>query len=392
MFMEKHLENGKTILRTLNDEGYEAYFVGGFVRDALLGRASGDIDITTNATPQVVERLFDRTVLTGKAFGTVTVLIEGEPFEVTTYRKETEYDNHRHPNSISFAETLEEDLSRRDFTVNQLVMDKDGNVYDAFGGKDDLQERRIRTIGDPSERFSEDALRMLRAFRFAAQLDFSIEEGTLDAIEKKRHLIPKISVERIQDELVKLFDAPRKKEAIESMRRTKVDETLNLENGLAILLSLDGPSDHVESFAIMHSVDALDMDHYRFSNDFKNTVETLSQLHKKTFQHGFGPEDLFHYGLSACLKANRINVLRGGKDEQALIRRLDDSLVIRDATDLAFKGKDIKQELPIDHPPHISEILSKLIHEVLRGEIPNTYGALKKRAEEILTLLKERDT
>lgn len=193
------------IIDRLYDSGFEAYAVGGCVRDTLLGRNPQDWDITTSATPQQVKKLFERTVDTGIEHGTVTVMLDHVGYEVTTYRIDGEYEDSRHPKDVTFTSNLIEDLKRRDFTINAMAYnDKDG-LIDAFDGIGDLNNGIIRCVGNPLERFSEDALRMLRAVRFAAQLGFSIEENTKRAIEELAPAIEKISAERIQIELVKLL-------------------------------------------------------------------------------------------------------------------------------------------------------------------------------------------
>ena len=198
-------EKARRIIAALSDAGYEAYIVGGCVRDAILGREPSDWDITTNAKPEEVKALFQRTVDTGIRHGTVTVLLGGEGFEVTTYRIDGEYQDGRHPKQVTFTPSLLEDLKRRDFTVNAMAYKESLGLIDAFGGLRDLEDRRIRCVGDPGERFSEDALRILRAVRFAAQLDFSIEAKTLEAVGRFAPRLSRISAERIQAEVVKLL-------------------------------------------------------------------------------------------------------------------------------------------------------------------------------------------
>lgn len=193
------------ILNLLHENGYEAYAVGGCVRDAMLGREPQDWDITTSAQPEQVKALFERTIDTGIQHGTVTVMLGKEGFEVTTYRIDGDYEDGRHPKAVQFTNNLLEDLRRRDFTINAMAYSRETGVVDAFDGLGDLQRRVITCVGDARERFSEDALRILRAVRFAAQLDFSIEEHTMEAIREKAQTLKKISAERIRVELDKLI-------------------------------------------------------------------------------------------------------------------------------------------------------------------------------------------
>ena len=201
-------EKVKVIIQTLEAAGYEAYAVGGCVRDSVLGRIPADWDITTSALPDQVKELFHRTIDTGIEHGTVTVMMDKEGFEVTTYRIDGEYRDHRHPEQVNFTGELKEDLRRRDFTINAMAYNDRCGMVDAFGGIEDLKHGVIRCVGVAGERFEEDALRILRAVRFAAQLGFEIEKETADAARALAGNLKDISAERIQTELVKLLVSP----------------------------------------------------------------------------------------------------------------------------------------------------------------------------------------
>ena len=198
-------ENAKLILDTIHKAGFEAYIVGGCVRDAVLGKEPSDWDITTNALPGDVKKLFRRTIDTGIEHGTVTVMLGKEGYEVTTYRIDGKYEDSRHPSEVTFTRDLVEDMRRRDFTINAMAYNDEEGLVDHFGGIDDLEKKIIRCVGSPVERFTEDALRIMRAVRFAAQLDYEIEEETRIAIKELSPNLRKISAERIQTELVKLI-------------------------------------------------------------------------------------------------------------------------------------------------------------------------------------------
>ena len=200
--------NAEKILRVLENQGFEAFIVGGCVRDSILGRRPDDWDITTSARPEQVKALFRRTVDTGLKHGTVTVLMDKESYEVTTYRIDGEYEDGRHPKEVAFTASLEEDLKRRDFTINAMAYHPDRGLVDLFHGMDDIRAEIIRCVGNPLERFGEDALRILRAVRFSAQLGFSIEEETKKGIEELAPNLKLVSAERIQTELVKLLVSP----------------------------------------------------------------------------------------------------------------------------------------------------------------------------------------
>ncbi|MBQ5375935.1 MAG: CCA tRNA nucleotidyltransferase [Lachnospiraceae bacterium] len=195
----------KFIIEKLEAAGFEAYAVGGCVRDQIMGREPNDWDITTSATPYEVKDIFHKTVDTGLVHGTVTVILHGEGYEVTTYRIDGEYEDGRHPKQVSFTASLEEDLKRRDFTINAMAYNESHGLVDLFGGLEDLEKGVIRCVGEPMERFSEDALRMMRAVRFSAQFGYEIEEATREAVRKLAPTLEKVSVERIQVELTKLL-------------------------------------------------------------------------------------------------------------------------------------------------------------------------------------------
>ena len=204
------------IIEELNKHGFEAYIVGGCVRDSLMGKVPHDWDITTSATPQQVKEIFKKTVDTGIQHGTVTVLVDREharderygdeyAFEVTTYRVDGIYEDHRRPTEVTFSKSLNEDLKRRDFTINAMAYNDSEGVIDIFGGQEDLDKKLIRCVGEPKDRFDEDALRILRAVRFAAQLGFDIDEATREAMRAQAKFLQDISAERIREELTKLI-------------------------------------------------------------------------------------------------------------------------------------------------------------------------------------------
>lgn len=201
-------EKVKIIIQTLQEAGCEAYAVGGCIRDSLLDRTPDDWDITTSAKPAQIKDIFQRTADTGIQHGTVTVLLDGEGFEVTTFRIDGEYEDSRHPREVTFTSNLSEDLKRRDFTINAMAYNEQAGLVDLFHGREDMQKGLVRCVGEPGERFREDALRMMRAIRFSAQLGYAIEPETAEAIRELAPSLSHISAERIQTELVKLVVSP----------------------------------------------------------------------------------------------------------------------------------------------------------------------------------------
>ena len=198
-------DNVQLIIDTFYKNNYEAFMVGGCVRDCLLGLTPKDYDITTSALPNITESLFEKTVPTGIQHGTVTVILNNENLEVTTYRTEGNYIDNRHPESVEFVSNIKEDLSRRDFTINALAYNNKAGLIDYFNGIEDINNKVIRAVGNPNIRFQEDALRILRAIRFSCQLGFDIEPYTYSAIKENNKLIKNISIERIRDELCKIL-------------------------------------------------------------------------------------------------------------------------------------------------------------------------------------------
>src|SRR5699024_10264166 len=203
--LEESFRKALPIIEKIEENGFEAYFVGGGVRDTLLGKSIHDVDIATSAYPEEMKKMFPRTIDVGIEHGTVMVLYKDETYEITTFRTESTYQDFRRPDSVTFVRSLKEDLKRRDFTINALAMNKEGHIIDYFNGMEDLKLKRIKAVGQPTERFHEDALRMMRAVRFVSQLQFHLEKETKEAIEEHHALLEKIAIERIQSEFIKLL-------------------------------------------------------------------------------------------------------------------------------------------------------------------------------------------
>ncbi|MEW6724250.1 MAG: CCA tRNA nucleotidyltransferase [Bacillota bacterium] len=210
----------RQVMRTLLARGFQAYAVGGSVRDLLLGRPPKDWDVATDALPDRVRGLFPRTVATGMAHGTITVLSGDRQVEVTTFRVESSYSDRRHPDAVRYVRRLADDLARRDFTINALAADASGRLVDLFGGIDHLERRWVAAVGEPGERFGEDALRMMRAVRIASELGFDIERNTYRAIRENASKLQHISIERIRDEFRRIVVSPHPRIGLERLRET----------------------------------------------------------------------------------------------------------------------------------------------------------------------------
>ena len=226
----------RAVLTQLYDAGFEAYLVGGCVRDWIRGEQVKDYDVATSAKPENIEKLFPKVIEVGRAFGVMKVVAEnGRQIEVATFRKESNYEDHRHPTQVEFSNVLE-DASRRDFTVNALYYDfKTAQILDSFDGLNDIKNKVIRAIGDPEARFSEDALRLIRAVRFASRFGFTIESKTETAIQKLSSLISKVSVERVRDEVERILPSNRAREAVVLLHHLKLFDYIFPEIAVAIL-------------------------------------------------------------------------------------------------------------------------------------------------------------
>ena len=218
----------KTVIKRLDEKGYEAYIVGGCVRDMLLGRKPKDYDVTTNASPDDIEYIFKdyKTIDIGKKFGTIIINLKEGEVEVTTYRKEGPYIDGRRPEWVSFSSSIEDDLSRRDFTINAIAYNNRKGIIDPFNGQEDISRKIIRTVGDPNQRFSEDYLRILRAVRFSSELDFNIDEDTFGAAKLNSNHITKVAMERIADEFYKILLCPKPSRGIRLMEEMGILEIL----------------------------------------------------------------------------------------------------------------------------------------------------------------------
>ncbi|MGC6177567.1 CCA tRNA nucleotidyltransferase [Lacrimispora sp. 38-1] len=373
------------IIKQLNTHGFEAYAVGGCVRDSLLGRVPKDWDITTSAKPEQVKQIFSRTVDTGILHGTVTVLMEHEAYEVTTYRIDGEYEDGRHPKSVEFTGNLLEDLKRRDFTINAMAYsDRDGLV-DAFGGAMDLSAGIIRCVGNPMDRFHEDALRILRAIRFSAQLGFHIEEETNKAITAIAPNMEKVSKERIAVELTKLLlsDYPEQMKAVfESGIAPYVSEHFSTaERGLFELEKLKRlpSSKHVRWSGFLRFLDQKEaaeiLKELKLDNDTTDQVRILTGLWKTEIP-ALKPEirkvmSRIKISLFEDLLSFQNVFLNGPYLEQLKTVRQYAGEIINDGDcihlkDMAVTGRDL-MEAGIKPGPKMGEILESLFDEVIKN-------------------------
>ncbi|AXI39990.1 CCA tRNA nucleotidyltransferase [Bacillaceae bacterium ZC4] len=380
------------IIEQLNEHGHEAYFVGGSVRDLLLNRKIGDIDIATSAKPDEIQKIFPKTIDVGVQHGTVIVLHNGKPYEVTTFRTEGEYEEYRRPKYVRFVSSLQEDLKRRDFTINALAMDKNGRILDYVNGMEDLENRMIRTVGDPYERFSEDALRMLRALRFVSQLSFRLEEKTLQAITVWHKLLQNISIERITAEFEKLLAGASANDAIQLLTLTNVyqhmpglkqkKEQLNKllrypmhnlckreEYWTVLLFVLE--TDDGESF----------MRNWKLPRRVIKKVCRHLELLNCLFEKDWTAFLLYKTGLEDALQLERIRqVLQKEKNEEAIqkLQKSYEQLPIHSRKELAVTGNDILNIVPKKPGKWVEEYLTLVEQQVVNGLIENNSGEIKE--------------
>ena len=374
-----YLNIGKEIIKVLKDNGYEAYFVGGYVRDKLLGNESDDIDITTNAHPDQVVPLFKHVKHTGKKYGTVTILKDAYKFEVTTFRFDGEYKDNRRPEEVTFSKNLTDDLERRDFTINAIVMDEFEEVKDYHNGIKDIESKIIRTINDPYKRFNEDALRILRAIRFVSKLGFDIEEETLNAMMDLKDKVETLAIERIMVELDKIMRGPYKQKAYKYLVDTGLHKTLDLEAGINHLSQNDFDLYPVEAFMVCFILGEMN-DKWRFSNRELRLMKKVLTLHEVTKDNEFNKYLLFSYHLDVCLISNKISVALGYKDQEQAIRQIDSELLVKDVCDLKFKGQDILQLTTLKNRSVIALVIDDLLYNVIMEIMPNDYDILKEFA------------
>ncbi|USP93841.1 CCA tRNA nucleotidyltransferase [Bacillus vallismortis] len=391
--MEQVFIKALPVLRTLIEAGHQAYFVGGAVRDSYMKRTIGDVDIATDAAPDQVERLFQRTVDVGKEHGTIIVLWEDETYEVTTFRTESEYEDYRRPSEVNFITSLEEDLKRRDLTINAMAMTAEGQVLDYFGGKKDIDQKLIRTVGRPKDRFQEDALRMLRAVRFMSQLGFTLSLETEEAITKEKTLLSHVSVERKTIEFEKLLKGRASRQALQTLIQTGLYEELpgfyhKRENLLAASeFSFDSLTSREELWAALLIDLEIDLkDAPLFLKAWKLPGKVMKEaIHiAYTFGQSLDAMSMYEAGEKALLSAARISQLRQNEklDEEKLkdIQNAYQSLPIKNLKDLDITGKDL---LALRNRPAgqwVSEELQRIEQAVLTGKLSNQ----KKHIEEWL--------
>lgn len=375
------------ILTKIESAGYEAYFVGGCVRDDLIGREISDIDIATSATPHEIKKVFPTTIDVGIEHGTVMVLWEQETYEITTFRTDGEYTDFRRPSQVTFIRSLHEDLKRRDFTMNSIAMDKKGALIDPFQGKQAIQSKRIETVGAASERFHEDALRMMRAVRFVSQLQFSIEPTTYHALKEHGSLLEKVATERKTIEFEKLLNGKNKVQALEILIDTKLYMYLpglkNHEKALLDMTRLDIELLNIdEIWSLLHYLIGFPMSEEsgNFLRQWKlplkriKKVQSILQWLKIRLQYEWSIDNLFSAKLENAISTEKVfNILNNqhvltGVSE---LKSQFNNLIIKDSHELDVSGKDLMQWENKQGGPWIKEALRSIEKAVLTKVVEN---------------------
>lgn len=377
--VDEQLENAKELLGVLNDNGYEAYMVGGYVRDRLLGIEAKDIDITTNALPEVVQSLFPDNFALNQKFRTITVRKNGYEFEITTYRKDKKYKDHRHPRT-KVATSLRADIKRRDFTINAICMDKDLKIIDYCSGQEDLKNKLIKTVGIPYKRFHEDALRMFRAFRFAARLDFAIEPHTYKGIKKNASLVKTISKERIRDEITGMLDAKYLTNIIPIMVESEILKTFpDIQKALFLLNKNYHKIDFIELISFASFLKGETTEELLLSKAEKKQVEDINYLMGKMLNRAISPMDLLNYDYENIRYACHVlSILKEVPYSFEELKVQKENLPIASIKDLDINGDDIKKALHIEDSPVIKDTIIKLVKAVLTERVNNDKKELVK--------------
>lgn len=372
------------VLQTLKEAGHEAVFVGGSVRDLVLGKEISDVDIATSATPEEVKSLFSHTVDVGIEHGTVLVLHHHDSYEVTTFRTEGMYQDFRHPDSVTFVRSLEEDLMRRDFTINALAVNDEEEIVDYFGGIEDLEREIIRCVGNPMERFNEDALRMMRAVRFAGQLGFKIESDTFNAIRALKANLERVAVERMKVEFEKMILSPYRTLAFKAFVESELYHSCpDFKEAQETLLKLgEFPLEKLtitQAWILFAYYERLSipqlrkvLKNWKSSNDQISTILTgyqtlLARLEKEW-------DAFLAYECPEVLAIEVEQLLPGiGHSEQLVeLEEVYRQLPIRSMKDIQIDGFGVKEALGLEKMgPIIGEVLQALQTEILSGRLAN---------------------
>ncbi|HFU3705609.1 TPA: CCA tRNA nucleotidyltransferase [Streptococcus suis] len=385
------------ILEKIKAAGYEAYFVGGSVRDAILGRPIHDVDIATSSYPQETKQIFSRTIDVGIEHGTVLVLEGKKEYEITTFRTEEEYVDFRRPSQVSFVRSLEEDLKRRDFTVNAFALDEEAQIVDLFDGMTDLENRTLRAVGIPAERFNEDALRIMRGFRFAATLDFEIEQTTFTAMVETAPLLEKISVERSFIEFDKLLMADFWRKGLRAMINSKAYDFLpdlagksdELETMLTGLTEEFRFSTSEQAWAMLFVCLGIDniksfLKKWKTSNEFQRSVVKLVEIYQLRQAGPVTKQICFKYGKEFLYLVEELRQAQGLVTDFAAIDKIEQALTIHDKHEIVVNGGHLMKTFDLKPGPVLGELLKEVEFQIVEGQLENEEQAIMTFVKGIL--------
>lgn len=347
-------QTAKKVLKLITKHGFKAYIVGGYPRDLYLKRQSIDIDICTNATPKDLKEIFKNSILSKQEYGGVTVVINNTHFEITTFRKEIKYKNNRFPIEIEYIDYLIDDLERRDFTINTLCIDENDNLIDLLNSKEDIDKKVIKTVGDSDKKIKEDALRILRAIRFATVLDFNLDEKLKQSILKYGYLIKDLSYFRKKEELNKIFTSLNVKKGIELIKELNLTTYLELENIDNLILTIS-PIAIWAQLNVTHK--------YDFSNIEKDTIIRINELLDKDILDN---EILYRNGLYICSLVAEIKQM----DKKKIIDRYN-KLPIKNKSEILLKGDEICKLLSKKPGPFLKNIIDDLEFKIITKQLKN---------------------
>lgn len=381
------------LLTKIENSGYEAYFVGGSVRDYFLNNHISDVDIATSATPEELKKIFSNTVDVGIEHGTIIVLFNGEPYEITTFRTEGEYKDYRRPDEVTFVRSLEEDLSRRDFTINAMAMNKAGRIIDPLNGQKSLHDQLITTVGKPEERFSEDALRMMRALRFNSQLGFQIEQETFNALIKNGHLLAKIAIERKTVEFEKMLKGGYVAEAVNNLIKANLYKYLpglnNKEEELAVFSKFVTPALKLEEtwtlmlYCLNIKHDSIDQFLRGWRLPIKR-IKSIIKLHQwfiYRLTNEWSSYDLFLAKSEYVISAEKLKqVLEQRNDPRAftLLEERLGNMPISEQNEIVVSGKELIQWAGKPGGPWVKETLSQIERAIIEGCLQNNKERIRE--------------
>lgn len=348
------------VLKKITNYGYQAYIVGGYPRDLYLKRSSIDIDICTDAKPMELINIFPEIILTNSEYGSIVILYNKIKFEITTFRKEGKYINNRRPSNIEYIESLEEDLKRRDFTINTLCIDKNGKTVDLLNAKNDLDNKIIRMVGNPKTRLKEDALRILRAIRFATILNFELEPMLKVYIKKYSGLLKKLSWNRKREELDMIFSSPNKEYGIKLLCELKLNEALEIPNLKKIKIT---PSMLVTWAQVKN-------DKYPFSTSEKDMIKNILELENKNL---YDQKTIYNYGLYLCTLASELYDYDKKKINEIYLKT-----PIHSKNDIALKPSEICKILNKEPNKFLRKIINDLEDKIVNGQLENDEKKLKE--------------